>query len=214
MVQIYIFIALWIIWLIKTQWDKLQARNAGPEDPRERQLDAPPTAKPGTAVYDAQRNYQEVQEEIRRRIAQRANLPMPVPSATTQPAQPRPMQPTMVPYETRDVSRPPPASRPQPVARTQPMAPPQAAFSPPPSLVAIGDMPSAMTNDWKDSDSGYPDEARAYSLDATQESTTMSALRAALASASSARHAFILREVLDRPLCARPLCSGGHDNWN
>jgi hypothetical protein len=214
MEQVIIYIIAGVVALIGSQWKKQQARNAEQDYQRQRQKDAAPTPTapaPGTAAYDAKRRYEDIQEEIRRRIAQRANVPMPSPTSTVQPTQPRPVQPTMVPYEPRDDSRP--RATPPPIARPQPVAPPPPATVSPPAMT-MARVPTPMADTWKSNAPAYPDEASAYSLTATQESNSMSALRAALASASSARHAFILREVLDRPLCARPLCSGGHDNWN
>jgi hypothetical protein len=211
--NVIIYIIVGVVWAVASQWKKMQARDAEQDYQGQRQKDAPPpvgpSTTPGTPAYDTARRYQEIQDEIRRRIAQRTNRPMPAPTSTIQPAQPRPVQPVMVPTGYPSATQPPP-----PIVRPQPAAAVTSPVAASPFAMTMGDLPSAMTDIWKQNTSAASDEARAYSMTATQESTSLSALRTALASASSARHAFILREVLDRPLCARPLSSGGHDNWN
>jgi hypothetical protein len=199
MEQVVIFLIVAIFVGLRTLVEKMKGLDKGDASP------APPSARGMSSappqLTEADRRYREVQEEIRRRIAQRRQ------QAQTQP---------MSPVPARPAATPPPSPRPS-TADDYSMSPPAtpAAFpatSAMPVPVIASTLEAAAT------------EAAAYALPApiasdapsksTGETATLRGLRALLASPGAARQAYALREVLDRPLALRAAGRGGHESWS
>ncbi len=150
-------------------------------------------------LTEADRRYREVQEEIRRRIALRQG------QASSQPV--APAKTKIRRAETQTANYPAPA----------PVAPPSVS----PAYSTSAAMPVASTASTMEA---AATEAAAYALPAgimsdsparsTPASASMRSLRALLASPASARQAYLLREILDRPLSLHPAERGGHQSWS
>jgi hypothetical protein len=167
-------------------------------------------------LTEADRRYREVQEEIRRRIAQRNQNP-PNQSATVTPnpvtdykrsrQSTQPINPNLnVPLAT---ARPKKSARPSP----PPLQPPTKTIVVEPMMADAPAMEAAPA---------YPSEAAAYALpqdsgdNAASSGTSPgggNALRAILASPNAARQAYLLREIFAQPLSLNPMGSGGHEDW-
>lgn len=175
-----------------------------------------PSMQQGQPVLtEADRRYREVQEEIRRRIAQKSQ---------TAPGQPATMTPNPVPnYKPSAKSTVPINTREYQTMRRKAAAP----STPPPTLAKPAKpaavQPVMAVAPAMDAPPSYPSEAAAYALpkesgdNAASSSTSpggSNALRAILASPSAARQAFLLREIFAQPLGLRPMASGGHEDWN
>ena len=183
--QVIIYLLVGAFWALNAWWKKYQDKQA---EEASRRNPSPPASAPArpVATPESQR-YQEVQAEIRRKIAERAQ--MPAAGRVNLP----PARPVVVSAPARPMTTPV-QRRPMPVAAVvEPMT-----YQPPSPLVmsaapvvaaAYGSMP--------------PDTSRVF--------TTQ--IQAALADPAAARQAFIFREIFDRPLCMRSPAGGGHDGW-
>jgi len=200
-VAIYILVALGFA--ANAWWQKRQERRAQDELQRH-----PPQTPPRQPLVTApNQRYQEVQEEIRRRIAERlqaAPAGRPATTTTTLPAPP----PVVVRTPPRPVALPTAAPARPPVR--QPMRPAvaveqQTAF-PAARLAAAAPLAPVMAESFG--------MAAAYAL-ATPETAgnSVAALQLVLANATAARQAFLFREIFDRPVCMRPAGCGGHEGW-
>lgn len=187
--------------------EELAAKNPPPERDQ-------PSAP--VELTEADKRYREIQEEVRRRVAQRQQ-------------QPQTMRPSSAPQEnyhsspqtTAPVARPARGiyQRPaQPPTRTFTIAPPEiytpTASAARPMAMPIMPVESASTTE------AAATEAAAYALPEVSEAAgaatippAVGSIRALLTVQSSVRQAFVLREVLDRPLSLRPMAHGGHDAW-
>jgi len=162
-------------------------------------------------LTEADRRYREVQEEIRRRIAQKSQT-MPTPPTVAQPNPAPDYQPSKQitqPVKPLAPARPKKAAAPQPTVSTTTMRMD--------AIPSMADAPIAPTMP------DYPSEAAAYALpkdsgdNAASSSTSpggSNALRAILASPNKARQAYLLREIFAQPLGLRPMASGGLEEWN
>jgi hypothetical protein len=197
-------------------WQKRQEKLAAAEYELRRKQErsnAPPVTLPPPVKPAVDQTYQDVQAEIRRRIAERnaarIGVPAPArPATSTRPPLPPALPPRRPTVTTTSPTRVPPLPTPAMVRTVRPqvveaedrdgfgMNPTQPAFRPavvvPPSFVGDQSMaalaPSA-TTEW-------------HGID----------LRALLATPNAARQAFLLKEILDRPLGERRT-SGGHEDW-
>ncbi len=169
-----------------------------------------PPAEP--QLTEADKRYREIQEEIRRRVVQRQQQPM---QTSPAPAAPAPRRPRTVPNMGV-----PPRPAPKPISTYQRLTP-----APQPAIPAPMVMPVATISPNTDAATmeAAATEAAAYALpESTPDESPVkysygpapvANLKPLLASPSSARQAFVLREILDRPLSLRPVYCGGHENW-
>jgi hypothetical protein len=184
-------------------------------DPAQTDRATSTTAAEPPVMTEADRRYREVQEEIRRRIAQR-NQRAPTQPATVTPNPATDYRPSK--QITTPIGRK--VERPLSTARTPKAAPPPTLTATTMKMDAIPMMANAPI---APAMPAYPSEAAAYALpkDSGDNAASSSAspggsnaLRAILASPSAARQAFLLREIFATPLGLRPLASGGHEDWN
>jgi hypothetical protein len=164
-------------------------------------------------LTEADQRYREVQEEIRRRIAQRnQGAPAQTTTATPNPAQNyRPSKQITAPLNRN------PRELPQKKSSPAPRTPVVATTMKMDAIPVMANAPIAPAMP------AYPSEAAAYALpkdsgdNAASSSTSpggSNALRAILASPSAARQAFLLREIFGQPLGLRPMANGGLEDWN
>jgi hypothetical protein len=182
-----------LVWAANALWQRHQERQA--QEKLERQPKPAPrpviAAPPARPVITAEgRRYQEVQEEIRRKIAERWQTPAPGRPAMPLPP---PVAPSPPRYVARQVEAPRPVAPMVPAIPTADQRASTAAFS--------VELPSAPQT-----------SLSAYSMGGP-EVEPAAALRAALANTAAVRQAFLFREILDRPLCLRPAGCGGHEAW-
>jgi hypothetical protein len=180
-------------------------------DPAQTTQDSSPTGQP--VLTEADRRYREVQEEIRRRIAQR-NQNAPSQPAT---AMPNPVQDYQRSRQSTDpINRNFGSRKPKKAVP----APPPPVQTPRKTPVAQPVMPVAPA---MDAAPAYPSEAAAYALpkdsgdNAASSSTSpggSNALRSILGSPNAVKQAYLLREIFAQPLGLRPMASGGHEDWN
>jgi len=212
MEQAIIFIIVAVLMGLSKGAKKLkesQQESETPNPPPNRNL---PSAPP--ELTEADRRYREIQEEIRRRVAQRQQEPQ----NTSAPATPVPQRPRAMPNMGV-----PPRPAPKPISTYQRNAPaPQPAIpATPPTILAPMVMPVATSASTTEA---AATEAAAYALpesntaDTSIKAYTISVpsgkLRALLSSPASARQSFVLREIFDRPLSLRQVPYGGYESWN
>ncbi len=173
--------------------------------------DTPSNPADPPVLTEADRRYREVQEEIRRRIAQRNQ---------SAPAQPATVTPSPVQDYKRSTKSTDPINRDFGTRKPKKATPPPTLPTTTMTMDAIPVMANAPTAPTMPD---YPSEAAAYALpkdtgdNAASSSTSpggSNALRAVLASPSAARQAFLLREIFAQPLGLRPMASGGLEDWN
>ncbi len=161
-------------------------------------------------LTEADRRYREVQEEVRRRIAQRQQMgqPPPRPPAPVADYQPSPRSTSPIP---QPMSRPT-VRRMAPSSTTTATAPAPRRMPPPMPAAPIAassepDMDAAAT---EAAAYAAPEEIGALAAPAPPPAGS---LRGMLRTPSSLQQAFVLRELLDKPLALRPAARGGHEAW-
>jgi hypothetical protein len=181
-------------------------------EPAQTLQDTPPVQP---VLTEADRRYREVQEDIRRRIAQR-NQTAPTQPATVTPNPLTDYRPSR--QSTAPISRK--IEKPLTTARPPKVAPPISVSA---TSMKVNAIPMMANAPIAPAMTAYPSEAAAYALPKETGDNSASsnsspggsnALRAILASPSAARQAFLLREIFATPLGLRPLASGGHEDWN
>jgi hypothetical protein len=183
-------VSIWIIvalaWALNAWWTRRQDRLA--EEQRRRNLPYPAPVPSSAPVEEDDRSYAEIQQEIRRKIAERwqsannSRPPMPSP----------PMRPAPDP--------PVPATLPRKIARV-----PEVMVSVMPILHE--ELPPASAP------MAPPAPSYGASLSARTGPDTVAILQSVLSDQAAARQAFLFREIFDQPLCLRPAGHGGHDGW-
>jgi hypothetical protein len=211
MEQIVIFLIVAAAMGVQRLFKKLQG---GQEDVEKKRLPPAVNTPPASMeLTEADKRYRQVQEEIRRRVAQRQQqtqtaTPTPAPQTTYRPS----------PKSTSPIGRGAlgePNKRP---VLTRPVAQPMntTLAEPSPAMPPMAAMPEASASTTE----AAATEAAAYALPEVSAAAGTAGLppaagsiRALLATPASIRQAFVLREVLDRPLSLRPAPHGGHDTW-
>ncbi len=208
-----IYAVVAVVKKLKGATDDYQKRNPPPD----RNLTNTPPQ-----LTEADRRYREVQEDIRRRIASRQAQQQASDTRRDAPAPPIPRYKPS-PYATTPVggnrdpaifqpkppvqpAKPVTAPKPAPVAASP--ARPEHASSP--QAAPAETMASALTDN---SQTAAASEVAAYA-GGTPANITMGAdLRALLSTPNAFRQAFLLREVLERPLALRTGSCGGLETW-
>ncbi|MGA2051839.1 MAG: hypothetical protein ABSH19_00870 [Opitutales bacterium] len=188
--KVWIWVIVGLGWALNAWWQRRQDRLA--EEQRRRNPPPKAAAAPAATVPIGDRRYQDVQQEIRRKIAERwqaANNTRPVAPPTVAP----PHRPA-----------PPPAPAARKVVEVQEVEP------------AFASAPSPLWGTLSASAATMPQtSASAYSgLPLATDAIPGAILLAKLADPSVARQAFLFREIFDRPICLRSAGCGGHENWN
>jgi hypothetical protein len=174
--------------------------------------DTTPTGQP--VLTEADKRYREVQEEIRRRIAQQKQ---------TSPGQPATVTPNPAQNYRPSKQITAPINKTSGLPKPQKSAPPR--ISPPAKTPTktVAAQPVMAGAPAMEAAPAYPSEAAAYALptesgdNAASSSTSpggSNALRAILGSPGAARQAYLLREIFATPMGLRPSGSGGHEDWN
>jgi len=201
MEQAVIFILVAAFLGMQAVFKKLKAAQENSEVGNQPPAQTPP-AQSSKPAYDVDQRYQDIQEEIRRRIAQRAQETSPTPAAQT--TAPRTARPKIL-----DTGLPP-KTPPQPISKYQRPTAPTAAEAAATSAMAMPSGPSSPNADLLEIYGSLAATEADTTADARPAPTPGASLRTLLASPKAARQAFILREILDRPLSLRPAGCGGH----